>query len=396
MQDASVVGKVFWASALGEVDDATPVLHSLERKGFVRSQRRSSVEGENEYAFAHALVRDVAYGQIARADRAVKHQRTAEWIDDLGRREEHAELLAHHWTSALELVRATGGEDAGIAERARVALRDAGDRAFALNSYDVAAAQYEDALELWPADAPDRPELLFRLAEALMIATSERATDALTTARDALLATGDRERAAETEALLARRFWFRGDTASTAIHQSAADELIDGALPSPAVARVLAFSARYRTLEGEIARGLEIGRHALDMAESLGLEELRIHALTTIGSAKIELGDPTAEDDLRRAVELAHAASSPLAAAALNNLSTYVDNSDALASRALQRDALEVALRFGDQSIARFVRGNLVTATFIIGGWAEAIEAADEFIAECESGSPHVLEGPVR
>ena len=45
-------------------------LHSLERKGFVRRQKRSSVEGESEFAFAHALVRDVAYGQIARADRA--------------------------------------------------------------------------------------------------------------------------------------------------------------------------------------------------------------------------------------------------------------------------------------------------------------------------------------
>ena len=57
--------------ATGETADA--VLHSLERKGFVRRQRRSSVEGETELAFAHALVRDVAYGQIARAERAEKH-----------------------------------------------------------------------------------------------------------------------------------------------------------------------------------------------------------------------------------------------------------------------------------------------------------------------------------
>jgi class 3 adenylate cyclase/tetratricopeptide (TPR) repeat protein len=396
MQDASVVGKVFWASALHGVDDAAPVLHALERKGFVRRQRRSSVDGESEYSFAHALVRDVAYGQIARADRAAKHRRAAEWIEDLGRREEHAELLAYHWTSALELVRATGGADPLLSERARLALRDAGDRAFVLNSYNVAAAQFEDALELWPADAPDRPELLFRLAEALMIATSDRATDALTTARDALLSAGDRERAAEAEALLARRYWFQGDIERTAIHQSAADALIEGAPASPGVARVLAFSARHQTLEGEIARGLEVGRHALDMAESLRLEELRIHALTTIGSAKSELNDPTAEDDLRRAVELALAANSPLISGALNNLSTVIDNSDARASRDLQRQALDFALRFGDASIARFLRGNLITATFVVGDWTEVMEAADQFVAECESGSPHVLEGPVR
>jgi hypothetical protein len=45
------------------------------------------------------------------------------------------------------------------------------------------------------------------------------------------------------EALVALRFWFQGDTASTAMHESAADALIDGAPASPAVARVLAFSA---------------------------------------------------------------------------------------------------------------------------------------------------------
>ena len=72
-------------------------------------------------------------------------------------------MLAYHWSSALELVRASGGDDDEIVERTRRALRAAGDRAFALNSYAVAVAQYEDALALWPEDA-ERPELLFRLA----------------------------------------------------------------------------------------------------------------------------------------------------------------------------------------------------------------------------------------
>src|SRR5579884_719312 len=67
LQDASVLGKVFWAGALaGEVEG---VLHSLERKGMVRRERRSSVAGETQYAFRHVLVRDVAYGQIPRAAR---------------------------------------------------------------------------------------------------------------------------------------------------------------------------------------------------------------------------------------------------------------------------------------------------------------------------------------
>ena len=76
----AVVGKVFWTGSL-DLDDADtePVVHALVRKGFLRRQRRSSVAGEVELAFAHALVRDVAYGQLPRADRAARHRAVAEW-----------------------------------------------------------------------------------------------------------------------------------------------------------------------------------------------------------------------------------------------------------------------------------------------------------------------------
>ena len=81
LQDAAVVGKVFWAGALAAMDGRDrsgrrAALHALQRKEFVRRERRSSVEGESEYAFLHLLVRDVAYGQIPRAARLAKHARS--------------------------------------------------------------------------------------------------------------------------------------------------------------------------------------------------------------------------------------------------------------------------------------------------------------------------------
>ena len=111
LQDAAVVGKVFW---LGMLEASEQQLHALQQKEFVQRARRSSVEGETEYAFKHLLVRDVAYGQIPRADRAEKHRRAAEWIESLGRPDDHAELVAHHYLRALELARAAGRGDRGI------------------------------------------------------------------------------------------------------------------------------------------------------------------------------------------------------------------------------------------------------------------------------------------
>src|SRR5262249_26371971 len=78
LQNAAVVGKVFWLGAVEAVGDVTrheagELLHALERKEFVERSRSTSVAGETEYVFSHVLIRDVAYGQIPRAARAAGH-----------------------------------------------------------------------------------------------------------------------------------------------------------------------------------------------------------------------------------------------------------------------------------------------------------------------------------
>src|SRR5215212_7883826 len=145
IQDAAVVGKVFWSGALAAIGNAPrwtveEALHALERKEFVRRERRSSVASEGEYAFRHVLVRDVAYAQIPRVGRAEKHRLAAEWLESLGadRAEDRAELLAHHYGAALEFARASGQPTAELEARARVALRDAGERAAALSALPAA------------------------------------------------------------------------------------------------------------------------------------------------------------------------------------------------------------------------------------------------------------------
>jgi class 3 adenylate cyclase/tetratricopeptide (TPR) repeat protein len=397
LHSASVVGKVFWTGALGFDGRAVaPALHSLERKGFVRRQRRSSVAGETELAFAHALVRDVAYGQIPRAERVRRHCEVAGWIESLGRPEDHAEMVAYHWRSALELADAAGQDAVEIALSARMALRRAGDRAFAVNGYAAAAAYYEDALGLWPEDDHERPQLQFRYARALHIAADDRSADALEEARDALLAAGDRQAAADAEVLLSNIWWHRGRRDDAFAHLARAEELA-GRTQSPATARVLATAARRRAIGGEPEVGLRIAGEALAMAEALGLDELRAHALTTIGSAKGETDDGWGVNELERALELALEASPSQAGAILNNLA--VADFFALDLRGAMAhfdEGLEIAERVGDGVNARWLRAQLARMAFMLGRWDEASHAADEFIAECEAGSPHYMEVATR
>ncbi len=180
LQDAAVIGKVFWPSAVAALagpsdrssfDDA---LHRLERKQFVRRDRQSSIAGETQYAFLHVLLRDVAYGQIPRSTRASKHASAARWIESLGRPDEHAEMLAHHYVSALEFARAAGQDTTALAGHARGAIIEAAERAGNLNAHAAAVRFYRAAFTLSAEASPqDRADLLFGLAMSVWPAGQE-------------------------------------------------------------------------------------------------------------------------------------------------------------------------------------------------------------------------------
>ncbi|MBA2315993.1 MAG: AAA family ATPase, partial [Chloroflexi bacterium] len=397
LQDAAVVGKVFWSGALATIAgrdrfEVEERLHALERRELVRRERRSSVAGESEYAFRHVLVRDVAYGAIPRTARAERHRRAAEWIESLGRPDDHADLLAHHYLSVLELSRAAGSQPGWVAGSAARALQMAGDRAFALNAFERAARLYDEALAIG-VDAASRPAVLFRLGSALHRAADERRYEVLEQAGDALLEAGDPETAAEAAALLAEAWWFAGETARADEHLARAQELVRDRGASAAGARVLAAAARTAALQGRFADGLDLGREALRMAETLGLDELLPHALIDIGLARHGLGDLAGGvADLERAMELAVATNNVVAARAYNNLAAVTsEDGDTARATELWREGLRVAERLGNLTVKRFIEGQLFWLDWDAGRWDEALAGAEAFIAACEAGSPHFL-----
>ena len=393
LQDASVFGKVFWTGCLQDEPEA--LLRELARKGFVRRQQRSSVAGQDEYAFGHVLVRDVAYGQIPRAARSRKHAAAARWIEALGRHEDHAEMLAYHWRAALELARAAGEPDGDLVLSARLALKEAGDRASALNAYAAAEAYYADALALWPEGGSERADLQFRHARALHLAGDDRRDAALAAARDALIAAGDPSQAAEACAFLARIAWYRGAKDEMLVHLTAAEELAAAAPPSPAKARVLATSARQRVLAGDSTTGVPLAEEALAMARALGLPELEAHALGTIGTAATNTKEG-GRAELEQALEIALAANSPVAGTMLINLAVDAAfTGDFRREDELLAEAIRTAERFGDRDTLRFARGDRVWTRWALGHWDEATGMAEQFIAECEH-DPHYLESTAR
>jgi len=108
---ASVVGRSFWRNVVAAVSEEQAVdeaLDELERRDLVRREHSSRLEGDVEYRFRHALIRDVAYSTLPRAERADRHADVARYIEaQVGEDTEAvAWILAHHWRLAEDPARA--------------------------------------------------------------------------------------------------------------------------------------------------------------------------------------------------------------------------------------------------------------------------------------------------
>jgi predicted ATPase len=179
VHDAAVVGRVFSAGALAALALTQPEslverLASLARKDVVQLEPRSSVDADDEYAFVHVLVRDVAYEQIPRAERAERHRRAAEWMRSLSKRtDSQVELIAYHYSSALELFRAAGRVADDLVNPTVEYLALAGERASQLHAYAEAIDYLQRALVL-DDGSPRSSQILEVLGKALQI-TGRRA-----------------------------------------------------------------------------------------------------------------------------------------------------------------------------------------------------------------------------
>jgi class 3 adenylate cyclase len=401
LQDAAVLGKVFWVGALGEIGghdqgELELALHELARKELVRPARVSSMEGETEYSFWHLLVRDVAYSQIPRAERARRHRSAAAWIKrKAGERvEDLAEVLAYHYLQALELAEAAGDTEqaAELSMPARRFLALAGERALGLDTAQ-AESRLARALELCPADAPERPDLLLRWADAAFQAGRPReAAAALDEALDAFHASGENEAEARALILLARVTQQLGESRPPVLAAQAV-ALLELEPPGPTLVDAHTQLAASHFLTGAQGESIAAADRACALAETLYLPEPAI-AVRVRGNARAYLGDPDGLAEMERVLPmLIEQGEGNQAATLLNNL--------AIARYPLQGPARSLAdfergIAFCEQRglalMAETMEADCPGLLVELGRPKEALERAGAVAAAVEtSGSTWVL-----
>jgi tetratricopeptide (TPR) repeat protein len=388
-----VIGKVFWSGAVSvmggrDTSEVEHALHELVRKELVRPFRQSSMEGEKEFGFGHVLVRDVAYGQVPRAQRAAKHAKAVGWLEGKAgdRVEDIAEVLAYHTGQAIALADAAGDVAlaAGLAPAARRYTLLAGERALGLDTAK-ALQLLARALELTPDSEPIFPTILARWADAAQQAGDfAGAAEALGGAVSAFREGGDLEGAADALALRAVVLHYLGDPgALTDVQQAVA--LLEPA-PGQALVTALGRLAGTYLTRNENREAIEAADRAIELAASLGLPE-PARALGFRGSARASLGDPDGLIELDRALELllAQGRGRDAVVVAFNRVVAMLDFEGPAAAIPACDAVIALAEARGIESMAYGFRGEGITMLIEAGRLAETLAESGDVLAQLEA-----------
>jgi class 3 adenylate cyclase/tetratricopeptide (TPR) repeat protein len=395
LQDGAVIGRVFWSGAVADMGGRDPgqvagALAELARKQLVRPVRVSSMEGQAEYAFWHALVRDVAYAQIPRATRASRHQAAAAWIERVAadRVEDHAEVLAHHYTQAMRL--AGAARRTGEVERLRApALRFlvlAGDRALGLH-VARAGAHYERALELVPPGHRERPAVLVKWAEAArQTGRLAEAVPALEEAVAGFTAAGRPVAAGLAMGTLSSVLNSRGSPRHAAVAAGAVRLLEAGGAGPEILVAAYARMAGVMLVVGDMGQTVVWADRAGALGAAHGLE-VPARALGFRGSARCALGDPAGLEELRAALALSLDRGEGRDAAVLyNNLGDALLPVEGPASvLAVYREGIGFAERHGISEFIQVMRSASLDRLIELGAWDRALADATAMTGPAEA-----------
>ena len=376
LQDAAVLGQTFSLPALAaltgdETSGLESRLRSLVRREILRVDTDPRSPERGQHGFTQALLREVAYGTLAKRDRRAKHLAAARYYEALGD-EAVAGMLATHYVDAY-LSAPDGAEGAAIAGQARIALRAAADRASALGSHDQAIAFLERARSVTP-DPGEEAELIERIAIAAD--AIGRATEALAAFTDAIArhrARGDRVATARATAGLGEALLNSYESARALEMLLPAEAEFSDLAPDRSLLAIRAQISRAHMLRGEWQEAVRWADLALADAERGDALDLVTHTLITKGAALASAGrwrEGTGLMDVGRRLADEHGLWIAYLRA-VANLSSALAETDPRAGVASGRSGWEVAKRHGYQRLALTVLGNtLEICLLFVGDWS--------------------------
>ena len=336
--------------------------------------------------FRHELLRRAVESSLDELDRRDLNRRVLAVLVADDERVDIARLVHH--------ARAAGDVEATL----RYAP-DAAERAAAVSAHREAVGHYRAVLAHRDRLAPDaRAGLLHRYStECYLSGLSTEAVAAGQAAVQLLEELGDQERLGAGLRWLSRLHWWDGNRPEAEAAVGRAIGTLEAIGAGHELGMAYSSQSQLDMLANHSAPAIGWAERALEIADRLGDAEIRTHALTNIGSARLLAGEPTGRADLERAFEIAEGAGlDDDAARALSNLATC--SSDTRDYGNALRD-LDRALEYVEaRELSGYVQhllGHRARVRLDQGDWAGAERDATLALAQTVSGGVRVVDGLV-
>ena len=345
------------------------------------------VVGPDAVGFRHELLRQAVEGSLSALARRELNRRVLEVLAGApGRRVDLARLVHH-------------AREAGDVEAVLRYAPEAARQAAAVAAHREAVGHYRAVLahdERIPAAA--RAELLEGYSvEAYLSGLSGEAVSARKAAVDLREAAGDREQLGEALRWLSRLHWWDGNRREAEAAAARAVAVLEPLPPGHQLAMAYSNQAQLDMLANRSEAAMGWAARAIELARRLDDQETLTHALTNIGSARVNGGDPGGRVELEEAFQVAVAAGlEDHAARAVCNLATL--SAETRDDRHARQD-LDRALAFAQAhelaGYTQHVLGHRARVRLDQGDWAGAEQDARAALAEPVKGGPRVVDALV-
>jgi tetratricopeptide (TPR) repeat protein len=386
LQRASVVGRVFWDSAVKalspdfqaeqqRLEDALGVLRSKE---LIFSSPVSTFSGTQEYSFKHALLRDVTYETVLKRQRMQYHARVADWLSRISgeRRGEYLSIIADHH------------EKAGENDKAVAVLLEAGERALGVSAFDEAFRFFQRALPLIDSRLiRDLAHVHLKIGEAFY--RSGEYVDSLKSTEKALALS----RQLSSSTMLASCLNQIGQIHADMGDYAQAEKYLLQALPMartagiparPTLAHVLYGLGNVYWRLGKLEKARDFCIESRDLSSQIGETNTLLMALNRLGVVTGLLGDQAAEEGFYKQVHslAVSMGNRERAAVALNNLGALADERGDLQTAQMNYlRAIDMAREIGAQQSLSLYLINLGHSEVRLGQFNAAGEHLREGLA---------------
>jgi DNA-binding CsgD family transcriptional regulator len=321
-------------------------------------------------AFRHELARVVIDESIPPDWRMALHARALQTLADSS---DHARL-AHH------------AEAAGDADAVLRFAPEAARRAAALDAHRESAAQYARALRFAEKLTPQqRAELLERRSYACMLTDqTDAAIDTLQTAIGVRRELGDERGEGRALEQLSNVLWCPGRVVEARQAALQAVTLLERGAPGCELAMACCRMTQLCMDSEDVEGAVSWGTRALELADTLGETQIAVHALNSMGTARLLSGEAEGAEQLERSLALATEAG--LDDDVSRAMTHLVWTAQRRRRYAVALDHLEAALQHASDRGCELRRGYLLgykaQVELDLGRWEDAVETAGLVLRE--------------